>query len=108
MRDMSLEANLTLAKRAVERMQAAWNRFYTTKEPMKKLDANREYAAAFLSCKVFIENYLKHRYPDENLPNRVRDDIRKLVTDMEAIDKANKELLQRIFKDIDQLGQDAA
>jgi hypothetical protein len=105
----SVQANLSAAKLAVEEMTKQWNKWKKAQNEQSKLLCIGAYAAAFTSCKVYIENYLKHKYPNEkNLPMQVLDDIRNFVKDMEVIEKVNEKVLQKVLKDIDQLGRHAA
>lgn len=74
-----------------------------------KTDAIAAYAAAFTNCKVYIENYLKHLYPQENkVPLKVAHDIRKIVSEMDMIEKTSEKKLQQAVHDIEQLSRDAA
>ena len=104
----SIEANLAAAKAAARQMQAEWIRWKGSKDQNMRDQCLGKYAAAYTSCKVYIENYLKHIYPSEKLPSKVIQDIRSIVSDLEPIEKMNEQLLQKVFKDIDQLSRDAA
>ena len=43
---------------------------------VQKMNAFGTYAAAFTSCKVYIENYLKRLYPNEKkMPLKIAEDI---------------------------------
>ncbi|MBS0615124.1 MAG: hypothetical protein JSR58_01055 [Verrucomicrobia bacterium] len=104
----SLEANLAAAKAAARQMQAEWMHWKKSADEQAKLQCIAKYAAAYTSCVVYIENYLKHLYPTQKVPAKVTQDVRNIVSDMEAIEKMNDTLLQKVFKDIDQLAKDAA
>jgi hypothetical protein len=105
----SLEANLLAAKSAVKEMMKSWNRWKNESNEKQKELHIASYAAAFTSCKVFIENYLRHLYPLESkMPQKVARDIRTIVTEMDAIEKVSDRILQKVIKDIDQLSRDAA
>jgi len=105
----SIEANLAAAKAAARQMQAEWVHWKGAKEEKTKQECLAKYSAAYTSCKVYIENYLKRLFPNEKrMPPKVAQDIRSIVGDMETIDRMNEGLLQKIFKDIDQLSRDAA
>ncbi len=105
----SLEANIAAAKTAVHEMMKSWNHWKNARDERAKYDCIAAYAAAFTSCKVYIENYLKRIYPSErNMPMKVAQDIRNIVSDMDRIEKVNDKMLQKAIKDIDQLSRDAA
>jgi hypothetical protein len=105
----SLEANIAAAKTAVHEMMKSWNYWKNARDERAKYDCIAAYAAAFTSCKVYIENYLKRLYPSErNMPMKVAQDIRNIVSDMDRIEKVNDKMLQKAIKDIDQLSRDAA
>jgi hypothetical protein len=104
----SLEANLAAAKAAARQMRTEWAQWRSAKDASSKSDSIAKYAAAYTSCKVYIENYLKHRYPDGKVPPQVWEDIRALVADMEAIEKVNETMLQKVCKDIEQIQTHAA
>lgn len=104
----SLEANLTAAKIAARKMQAEWVKWKNAKEQETKDQSIAGYAAAYTGCKVYIENFLKHLYPNEIVPAKVAQDVKAIVSDMQAIERMNEQLLQKVFKDIDQLQRDAA
>src|SRR5580704_18161941 len=104
----SLEANIAAAKTAVHEMMKSWNHWKNARDERAKYDCIAAYAAAFTSCKVYIENYLKRIYPSErNMPMKVAQDIRNIVSDMDRIEKVNDKMLQKAIKDIDQLSRDA-
>jgi len=108
-KNRSLEANLQAAKTAVREMVRHWNEWKNAKHAEGKINAVAGYAAAFTNCKVYIENYLRQLYPNENkVPMKVMQDIRKLVTEMDVIDKVNDKKLNQAMTDIDQIGRDAA
>jgi hypothetical protein len=105
----SLEANIAAAKAAVHEMIKQWDFWRNTRDEDKKLSFIGAYAAAFTSCKVYIENYLKRMYPNERkLPPAIAQDIRNIVSDLDAIEKASDSKLQKAIRDIDQLRRDAA
>lgn len=104
----SLEANLAAAKAAARQMQAEWTRWNKSQDTQAKMQCIAKYAAAYTSCVVYIENYLKHLYPAQKMPPKVAQDVHNIVADMQAIEKMNEALLQKVFKDIDQLAKDAA
>jgi hypothetical protein len=105
----SLEANIAAAKAAVHEMMKSWNHWKNARDERAKFECIGAYAAAFTSCKVYIENYLKRLYPNEKkMPIKVAQDIRNIVNDMDRIEKVNDKMLQKIIKDIDQLSRDAA
>lgn len=105
----SLEANIAAAKSAVQEMMKTWNHWKNARDEQAKFQCIAAYAAAFTSCKVYIENYLKRLYPSEKkMPMKVAQDIRNLVNDMDRIEKVNDKMLQKAIKDIDQLSRDAA
>jgi hypothetical protein len=107
-KNLSIEANLAAAKAAARQMQAEWIRWKGAKDLTIRDQCLAKYAAAYTSCKVYIENFLKHLYPAQKLPPKITQDIRSIVSDMEPIEKMNEQLLQKVFKDIDQLSRDAA
>ncbi len=108
-KNSSIEANIAAAKTAGRQMQAEWVRWKNAKEAHQKRESLAKYAAAYTSCKVYIENYLKHLYPNEkNMPNKIKQDIQAIVADMESIERINETLLQKFFRDLDQLNRDAA
>jgi len=108
-KNQSIEANLAAAKMAGRQMQAEWTRWRAAKDGQTKHDCQAKYAAAYTTCKVYIENYLKHLFPDEkHLPPKIKQDIWNIVSDMESIERMNETLIQKMFRDIDQLGRDAA
>jgi len=105
----SIEANIQAAKTAVQEMIKHWNHWKKTNNQEAQLQFIAAYAAAFTSCKVYIENYLKRLYPNEKkMPTRIAQDIRNIVNDMDAIDKVNDKMLNKALKDIEQLRRDAA
>ena len=105
----SLEANIAAAKTAVNEMMKNWNHWKNARDERAKYECIAAYAAAFTSCKVYIENYLKRLYPSEKkMPMKVAQDIRNIVNDMDRIEKVNDKMLQKAIKDIDQLSRDAA
>lgn len=108
-KNRSLEANLQAAKTAVHEMVHHWHKWNEAQDSDGKTNAIAGYAAAYTSCKVFIENYLKHLYPNEKkLPMKIAQDVRKLVGEMGAIEKSNDKKLNQAINDIDQLSRDAA
>jgi hypothetical protein len=105
----SLEANIAAAKAAVQSMIKSWYQWKGTQNEQMQLECIATYAAAFTSCKVFIENYLKRLYPNEKkLPMKIVQDIRNIVKDMDVIEKVNEKMLHKALKDIEQLSRDAA
>jgi hypothetical protein len=105
----SLEANIAAAKAAVHEMMKSWNHWKNARDERVKFECIGAYAAAFTSCKVYIENYLKRLYPNEKkMPIKIAQDIRNIVNDMDRIEKVNDKMLQKVIKDIDQLSKDAA
>ncbi len=105
----SLEANIAAAKSAVHEMMKSWNHWRNARNEQAKYECIAAYAAAFTSCKVYIENYLKRLYPNEKkMPIKIVQDIRNIVQDMDRIEKVNDKMLQKAIKDIDQLSRDAA
>lgn len=104
----SLEANLTGAKSAARKMMAEWARWKSAHGQQEKLECIAKYTAAVINCKVFIENYLKHLYPNEKTPIKVNKDIQSILSDIEQIEKIDERNFQKIFKDLDQLSKDAA
>lgn len=108
-KNRSLEANLQAAKTAVHEMMRHWHRWKEARNTEGKTEAIAGYAAAFTNCKVYIENYLRQLYPNEHtLPMKVAQDIRKLVSEMDIIEKTNDKKLHQAINDIDQLSRDAA
>lgn len=108
-KNRSLEANLHAAKTAVQEMMRHWHRWKEARDSQAKTEAIAGYAAAYTNCKVFIENYLKHLYPNENkMPMKVAQDVRKLVNEIDVIEKINDKRLHQAINDIDQLSRDAA
>ncbi|MBS0648046.1 MAG: hypothetical protein JSS10_02335 [Verrucomicrobia bacterium] len=108
-KNRSLEANIAAAKSAVQEMMKSWNHWKNAHDEQSKYQSIAAYAAAFTSCKVYIENYLKRLYPNEkNMPIKIAQDIRNIVNDMDRIEKVNDQILQKAIKDIDQLSRDAA
>jgi hypothetical protein len=105
----SLEANIVAAKAAVHQMIKQWDFWRNTRDDQKKLSYIGAYAAAYTSCKVYLENYLKHLYPNEKkMPPKIAQDIRNIVNDMERIEKVSGEMLQKAIRDIDQLKRDSS
>lgn len=105
----SLEANIAAAKSAVQEMMRNWNQWKKASNEQAKLQFIAAYAAAFINCKIYIENYLKRLYPSaKKMPMKVAQDIRNIVNDMDRIEKINDKMLQKAIKDIDQLSRDAA
>lgn len=108
-KNQSIEANLVAAKAACQQMEQAWREWKRAKDNQVRHQCQAKYSAAYTSCKVYIENYLKKLFPNEHkIPLKIQEDIWKIVQDMEAIDKINEVMIKRIFKDIDQLSRDAA
>ncbi len=104
-----IEANLAAARTAVQEMIKQWKQWNNTQDEQGKLKFIAAYAAAFTNCKVYIENYLKKLYPNEQkVPSKVTQDIRNIVNDFDAIEKVDDKRLQKALKDIDQLSRDAA
>lgn len=107
--NISLEANLKAAKSAVQEMIKYWGLWKEAKNSEEQIESIAAYAAAYTSCKVFIENYLRQVYPSEKkIPGKVAQDIRSLVSDMDVIEKVSDKTLRKALKDIDQLSRDAA
>ncbi len=105
----SLEANIAAAKTAVHEMMKSWNHWKNARDDRARFECIAAYAAAFTSCKVYIENYLRRLYPNEKrMPMKVSQDIRNIVNDMDRIEKVNDKMLQKAIQDIDQLSRDAA
>lgn len=104
----SVEVNLAAAKTAARQMQAEWTRWKGAKDEKMKSQALSKYSAAFTSCKVYLENYLKHMYPNEKVPPKIAQDVRSIAADMDRIENMNETMMQKVFKDIDQLARDAA
>lgn len=105
----SLKANLSAARSAVEQMKTYWNQWKKAAGEQDRLHCIAAYAAAVTNCKVFIENYLKRMYPNENqLPMKISQDIRAIVEDIVAIEKVNEKMLQKALNDIERLSRDAA
>lgn len=108
MKNSSIEVNLAAAKTAARQMQAEWSRWKKAADENTKSRCVGKYSAAFTSCKVYLENYLKHLYPNEKVPQKIAQDVHNIVIDMERIENMNEGLIQKIFSDIDQLAKDAA
>jgi len=105
----SLEANIAAAKTAVQEMMKNWNHWKNARDERSKFECIAAYAAAFTSCKVYIENYLRRLYPiEKKMPMKVAQDIRDIVSDMDRIEKVNDKMLQKAIRDIEQLSRDAA
>lgn len=105
----SLEANIAAAKTAVQEMMKNWNQWKNARDERTKFELIAAYAAAFTSCKVYIENYLRRLYPNEKkMPIKVAQDIRNIVNDMDRIEKVSDKMLQKAIRDIEQLSKDAA
>ncbi len=108
-KNRSLEANLQAAKTAVHEMIRHWHHWKEAREMETKTEAIAAYAAAFTNCKVYIENYLKHIYPNEQkVPMKISQDIRKIVGEMDVIEKTNAKKLNQAIQGIEQLSRDAA
>jgi hypothetical protein len=108
-KNRSLQANLQAAKTAVHEMVRRWHQWKEAHDSAGKEEAIAGYAAAYINCQVFIENYLKQVYPNENkLPLKVAQDIRKLVSEIDVIEKTNDKKLNQAIHDIDQIGKNAA
>ncbi len=108
-KETSVKANLAAAKLAVNEMSKHWHRWKKEQNEHAKLTCIAAYAAAFTTCKVYIENYLKHLYPNEKtVPMEVTQEIRSIVKEMEVIEKVNGKMLEKVIKHIDQLGRHAA
>lgn len=90
-------------------MMKSWNHWKNARDERAKFECIASYAAAFTSCKVYIENYLKRLYPNEKrIPIKIAQDIRNIVNDMDRIEKVNDNMLQKAIRDIEQLSRDAA
>lgn len=108
-KNRSIEANLQAAKTAVREMVKCWRIWNEAQEAETKTQAIAGYVAAFTNCKVFIENYLRQLYPNENkVPTQVTHDIRKLVEELDVIERTNDKKLTQAITDIDQLSRHAA
>ena len=107
-KNSSIEANIAGAKSAARQMMAEWARWRSAKDEAAKRKSIARYTAAVTSCKVYIENYLKHLYPNEQMPKNVYQDVRNIVSDIDAIERINETKFQKMFRDIDQLNRDAA
>jgi hypothetical protein len=108
-KNRSIEANLQAAKIAVQEMMRHWNQWKGARNPEAKTEAIAGYAAAYTNCKVYIENFLRHLYPNESkLPMKVSQDIKKIVNEIDVIEKANDKKFHQAMSDIDQLSRDAA
>lgn len=104
----SIGANLAAAKAAARQMQAEWTRWKGSKDENMKNRCLSKYSAAFTSCKVYLENYLKQLYPHGKIPQKISQDVHRLASDMERIENMSEATMQKVFKDIDQLERDAA
>lgn len=108
-KNRSLEANIQAAKTAIHEMMRYWHQWKEARDSKTKTEAIAAYAAAYTNCKVYIENYLKHLYPNEHkLPMKVTQDVRKIVSEMDVIEKTNEKKLYQAIHDIEQLSRDAA
>ncbi len=108
-KNRSIAANLEGAKSAIHAMVRHWHKWKEARDSETKAEAIAAYAAAFTSCKVFVENYLKQLYPNEHqMPMKVGQEVRNLVSKMDVIEKANDKKLNAAIHDIEQLGQHAA
>lgn len=107
-KNRSVEANLQAAKTAVHEMIRQWHRWNEARDPQAKSEAIAGYAAAYTTCKVYIENYLRQIYPNEHkLPAKLSQNIRKLVEEMDVIEHANDKKLHQAITDIDQISKAA-
>ena len=105
----SIEANLQAAKAGIHEMMHCWHQWQKARTERAKTEAIAAYAAAFTSCKVYIENYLKHLHPNEvNLPGELAETVRKIVNDMDVIERTSDKRLERAIHDIDELRRKAA
>ncbi len=107
-KNRSIEANLQAAKIAVQEMMRHWNQWKGAHSPEAKTEALAGYAAAYTNCKVYIENFLRQLYPNEKLPMKVSQDVKKIVDEIDVIEKANDKKFHQAISDIDQLKRDAA
>lgn len=108
-KETAIRANIDVAKKAVEMMIKTWNIWKKATKIETKMDCLSSYIAALTVCLVYLENYLKHLYPNENrVPLKVHRDIHSILSDMDVIDKVNSKLLKKAIRDIDQLRRDAA
>jgi hypothetical protein len=108
-KNRSLEANLHAAKTAVSEMVRHWHHWKEARDASTKTEAIAAYAAAFTNCKVYIENYLRHVYPHESkMPMKVAQDVKKIVSDMDVIEKTSDKKLTQAVRDIELLGRHAA
>jgi hypothetical protein len=109
MNNTSLEANLKAAQSAVQEMIKWWGLWKTATTDEEQIDSIAAYAAAYTSCKVYIENYLRQLYPiEKKMPMKVAQDVRSIVDDMDTIENVNDKVLRKALKDIEQLSRDAA
>ena len=108
-KNKSIEANLQAAKAAIHEMVHHWHLWEKARNQHTKTEAIAAYAAAFTSCKVYIENYLKQLHPNEmSLPGEIAQTVRKIVNDMDVIERTNGKKLERAIHDIDELRRKAA
>lgn len=108
-KDYSVRINLSIAKMAVEFMIKYWANWKKTNKLDDQLECIANYTAAFTICKVYLENFLKHLYPNErSMPLNIARDVRNIVMDMDAIEKVNNKMLKKAIRNIDQLKRDAA
>ena len=96
-KNSSIEANLTWAKALARQMQEEWICWKGGKNENIKSQCLSKYSAAYTSCKAYLENYLKHLYPNEKVPSKVSQDIRNTAMDMGRIEEMNEVTMQKVF-----------
>jgi|GEM_PF-1247870 len=105
----SVEANIIAAKLATQEMLRNWHLWKQAVEEEVKLRHIAAYAAAFVSCKGYLENYLKALYPNENqVPEEIHKDIHNIVSYLDVMEKTSDQRLRKAMEHIDQLSRDVA
>ncbi len=99
--------DVAAAKVAAGRMLEEWSWWKAAAKEDLKREHLAKYAAAYTICRVFLETFLKARYP-AGLPSKVLNDVITIMGDMEKIEKVSESSMEKLLRDIDQLEKDAA
>lgn len=101
-------SHLIGAKLAAKKMMLEWAHWTSAKNEEKRREQFAQYAASAIACKVYIENYIKHFFPRENLPTKIVNDLSTLIHDIEEIERTSKGKLEKLLADLDRLSRDVA
>lgn len=99
--------DVAAAKVAAGRMLEEWSWWKVAIKEDLKREHLAKYAAAYTICRVFLETFLKARYP-AGVPMNVLKDVLAIMSDMEKIEKVSESSMEKLLRDIDQLERDAA